>query len=74
MIWMMHDKFEEMKYYNFIINFPFFLHNYEAEKNMTDEEKEIQKQFQKSVSPPSPSDGEKDGSMTSVQERDRSMT
>ena len=41
---------------------------------MTDEEKEIQKQFQKSVSPPSPSDGEKAGSMTSVQERDRSMT
>ena len=46
----------------------------EAEKNMTDEEKEIQKQFQKSVSPPSPSDDEKDGSMTSVKERDRSMT
>jgi hypothetical protein len=46
----------------------------EAEKNMTDEEKEIQKQFQKSVSPPSPSDSEKDGSMTSVKERNRSMT
>jgi len=46
----------------------------DAEKNKTDEEKAIEKAFQDAVKPPSPSDSEKDGSMTSVKERDRSMT
>ena len=45
----------------------------DAEKNKTDEEKAIQEQFRKSVSPPSPDD-EKDGSVTDIQERNRSMT
>ncbi len=44
------------------------------EKNKTDEEKAIEKAFQKSVSPPSPGDEEKDGSVTSLREHDRSMT
>ena len=46
----------------------------DAEKNMSEEEKALREQIQKSVSPPNPADGEKDGSMTSVTERDRSMT
>ena len=46
----------------------------DAEKNKSDEEKAIEKAFQDAVKPPSPNDGEKDGSMTSVKERDRSMT
>lgn len=46
----------------------------EAEKNKTEEQKAIEEQFRKSVSPPSPSDSEKDGSMTSVHERSRSLT
>ena len=45
----------------------------DAEKNKTEEEKAIQEQFRKSVSPPSPDD-EKDGSVTDIQERNRSMT
>ena len=45
----------------------------DAEKNKSDEQKAIEEQFRKSVSPPTPDD-EKDGSMTSVKERDRSMT
>ena len=44
------------------------------EKNKTDEEKAIEKAFQDAVKPPTPGDDEKDGSMTSVKERDRSMT
>jgi hypothetical protein len=46
----------------------------EAEKNKTEEEKAIEKAFQDAVKPPNPADSEKDGSMTSIQERDRSMT
>ena len=45
----------------------------DAEKNKSDEQKAIEEQFRKSVSPPTPGN-EKDGSMTSVKERDRSMT
>ena len=46
----------------------------DAEKNKTDEEKAIEKAFQDAVKPPTPGDEEKDGSMTSIGERDRSMT
>tara|TARA_R100000278_G_scaffold112861_1_gene90832 strand:- start:156 stop:767 length:612 start_codon:yes stop_codon:yes gene_type:complete len=45
----------------------------DAEKNKSDEQKALEEQFRKSVSPPTPGD-EKDGSMTSVSEEDRSMT
>ena len=45
----------------------------DAEKNKSDEQKAIEEQFRKSVSPPTPG-AEKDGSMTSVEEKDRSMT
>ena len=44
----------------------------EAEKNKSDEQKAIEEQFRKSVSPPSVE--EKDGSMTDLNERNRSMT
>ena len=44
------------------------------EKNKTDEEKAIEKAFQDAVRPPQPGDEEKDGSMTSIKERNRSMT
>tara|TARA_Y100000004_G_C8863402_1_gene390081 strand:- start:17 stop:610 length:594 start_codon:yes stop_codon:yes gene_type:complete len=45
----------------------------DAEKNKSDEQKAIEEQFRKSVSPPTPGD-EKDGSVTSINEEDRSMT
>tara|TARA_R100001509_G_C4776447_1_gene184790 strand:- start:55 stop:669 length:615 start_codon:yes stop_codon:yes gene_type:complete len=46
----------------------------DAEKNKTDEEKAIEEAFQDAVTPPQPGDEEKDGSMTFVKERNRSMT
>jgi hypothetical protein len=45
----------------------------DAEKNKSDEQKAIEEAIQKSTSPPNPSDGEKDGSMTFI-EKDRSAT
>ena len=45
----------------------------DAEKNKSDEQKAIEEQFRKSVSPPTPGD-EKDGSVTSINEEDRTMT
>jgi|TARA_R100000479_G_scaffold1347_1_gene916 hypothetical protein len=45
----------------------------DAEKNKSDEQKAIEEAFRKSVTPPSPSD-EKDGSMTSIEEQDKTMT
>lgn len=46
----------------------------EAEKNKTDEEKAIEKSFQDAVKPPQPGDDEKDSSITSTGERDRTLT
>lgn len=46
----------------------------DAEKNKSDEQKAIEKAFRESVNPPSPSDEEKDGSVTSIKEHNRSMT
>jgi Sec-independent protein translocase protein TatA len=45
----------------------------DAEKNKSDEQKAIEKAIQDATSPPNPSDGEKDGSMTFI-EKDRSAT
>ena len=46
----------------------------DAEKAKSDEQKAIEKAFQDAIKSPTPGDDEKDGSMTSVKERDRSMT
>lgn len=46
----------------------------DAEKNKSDEQKAIEEAFQDAVTPPQPGDEEKDGSMTFVKERNRSMT
>ena len=45
----------------------------DAEKNKSDEQKAIEEAIQKATSPPNPSDGEKDGSMTFI-EKNRSAT
>jgi hypothetical protein len=45
----------------------------DAEKNKSDEQKAIEEAIQKSTSPPNPSNGEKDGSMTFI-EKDRTAT